>query len=97
MKKLFNKIQEKLMSIGKDKHLHFECTTAISYFVSKLDQYVFGRDRYVAATIGAIAAFMVGFVKELCVDFLWRDESFDLNDIKANLVGSITGATMSLV
>lgn len=97
MKKLINKIQDKLMTIRPDSHLHFECTSFISYMVAKLDQYIFGRDKYVAATIGAIAAFMVGLVKELCVDFLWRGERFDVSDIKANLIGSVTGATMSLV
>lgn len=97
MKKIYNKIQDALGSIPSDKHLHFEATSGIAFIVSKLDQVIFMRDPAVAATIGAITAFMVGLVKEVAIDFIWREEQFDGKDITANLTGAITGAVASLI
>lgn len=97
MKELYNKIQEWFSRIRKDDHLHFEFTTSISFVTSKIIQYAFGGDVPVAATVGALTAFGVGIFKELCIDYVWRHTEFDWKDIRANVVGSVTGAIMSLV
>ena len=96
MKKLFNKIQDWFAQISKESHLHFEFTTGISYIVSKVLQYCSSRDSISAAMFGAVTAFNIGLIKKFFIDYIWRNEVFDWNDIKANLIGSITGATMSL-
>lgn len=96
MKKLFNRIQDWFAQISKENHLRFEFTTGISYIVSKVLQYCSSRDSISAAMFGAVTAFNIGLIKEFFIDYIWRNEVFDWNDIKANLIGSITGATMSL-
>lgn len=91
MKKFLDRVQDLLMGIEKDKHLHFECTFIIAYIISWICK-ALGMNQGDTAFLAASGAFAIGLLKEVIIDFIIRGEQVDSKDLAADLAGSLLGA-----
>lgn len=80
---------------GMDKVAHFMTTIVIVLVVAIADANLFNRSALVATTIGVLTAITVGIIKEV-IDF-FIGKSFDLQDLKFDLLGCIAGFILALV
>lgn len=81
--------------IGYDKCIHLLICFIISSNIAILDNEIFNRTAIIAAIVGALTAAFAGIIKEL-IDF-FKGKSFDLNDLKFDVIGSIVGFIWSLI
>lgn len=81
--------------VGYDKCIHLLICFIISSNIAILDNEIFNRTAIIAATVGALIAAFVSIIKEL-IDF-FKGKSFDLNDLKFGVIGSIVGFIWSLI
>lgn len=81
--------------VGYDKCIHLLICFIISNNIAILDNEIFNRTAIIAATVGALTAAFAGIIKEL-IDF-FKGKSFDLNDLKFDVIGSIVGFIWSLI
>ena len=79
-----SKFTDHLCRIDGDKFVHLLACQLIAFVVGKALS--FFMNRYVAALIGLVVAVTIGFFKEV------KDDSFDLADFKADVIGAVWGA-----
>lgn len=79
------------MNLSLDKWLHIIVCAVIACAVALLDVAEFDRPIAVASAIGAIAAFLIGLLKEIVWDFILGKGTADVNDLIADFVGSLIG------
>lgn len=91
MKRVFEQVQNLLMGIEKDKHLHFECSFMIAYIIAWICKEL-GMNQWDTAFTAAGGAFAIGILKEVLIDFIIRGEQVDAKDLAADLAGSLLGA-----
>lgn len=96
MKLLINKIQDFFFQIRNDLHLHFEFTLFISFIISKLLNLT-SLDKYSSAAISSCITILIGISKEVFIDKILRGEYIDITDIKADIIGAVTGSVQSLI
>lgn len=85
MRKYFDKFSEWLVGFGIEPYLHILMTIVIALFIARVC-YFTGADRTLAGYIGALLAFLVGFLKES-----WDNKVegvFEAKDIAANAIGA---------
>ena len=86
MRKFIDKFAQWLVGFGIEAYLHILCTIVIAMLVARVC-FLTGADRYLAGYIGALGAFIVGFVKES-----WDNKTegvFEAKDIAANAIGAL--------
>lgn len=79
----------RLCDLPSDKYLHLLACQVIAYFISFVCSLFLGK--WIGGIIGFVASVTVGFFKEL------RDDTFDYEDFKFDIIGAITGATYFLI
>ncbi len=85
MRKLIDKISAWLVGFGIEAYLHIVCVMVVALLVARVCYWT-GADRSLAAYIGALVAFLVGFFKE---SYDNRTEGvFEARDIAANAIGA---------
>ena len=89
------KINDLVNKVGTDKFIHLLVCVIIAETVAVCDVTIFNRSAIIAATVGALTAAFAGIIKEL-IDF-FKGKSFDLNDLKFDIIGSIVGFIWSLI
>lgn len=80
--------------ISNDKYAHFIACQLITWAVSKVMQWC-GVSVVLSILAGVFAAMLVGACKEL-YDKVVQHETFDIEDIKADALGAVVGAVMSM-
>lgn len=80
-----------LLNISVSKWLHLAICFVVACFVAMLDIAEWHRPYVIAACIGAVVAFLMGLLKEIVWKSLLDRSSFDLNNLLADLVGSLFG------
>ena len=78
-----NKFTDPLCKISGDKFVHLLTCQLIAFVIGKALSYVM--NKYAAALIGCACAVAAGFVKEI------KDDTFDLDDFKADVLGAVWG------
>jgi hypothetical protein len=73
-----------------DKYVHVMACHLIAFIVARMASLLVGR--YAGAVIGAAVAFTVGVLKEYL-----NDDHVDKDDIKADIIGSVSGALLSII
>lgn len=79
-----SKFTDPLCRIDGDKFVHLLACQLIAFVVGKALS--FFMNRYASAVVGLAAAVTVGFFKEL------RDDKFDYDDFKFDIIGAASGA-----
>jgi len=86
MRKWLDKFSEWLVGFGIEPYIHILMTIVIAMCIARVC-YFTGADRTLAGYIGALLAFLVGFVKES-----WDNKTegvFEAKDIAANAIGAL--------
>jgi capsular polysaccharide biosynthesis protein len=81
---VLNGLQVKVCNIPSDKYVHVLACQVLAFFVGKVLSIVM--NRYIAALIGCVVAIGIGFIKEI------KDDTFNYDDFKADIIGSIWGS-----
>jgi hypothetical protein len=87
---MLNSIKEWLCGFTGDKYVHVMACHLIAFLVAKVAALFVGR--YIGAAIGAVVAMGAGIIKEYIVD-----DFVDMDDIKADLIGSLSGSLLSII
>ena len=100
MKNLYNKISELLCSFSPDKYVHYIVMLIFTFLFAKLMTFAFtyigcNYPTLFAIALTAIIGLVIGIGKEKWD--LKREGVFDYNDIKADILGIITGCLMSII
>ena len=86
---MLKRLSERLCAVTSDKYVHLLCCQYIAFTVTMFFRTVM--DRWLSAAAGLLVAIAAAAVKEII------DDSFDWNDIKADLIGAVSGALLSLI
>lgn len=84
---MLNRIKEWLCGFTADKYVHVIVCLIISLVVARIVPF----GTLLSAAHGLLTAMLVGLTKE------WVDDEFDWGDIKADFVGALLGALLSLI
>ena len=84
---MLNNVKEWLCGFGGDKYVHVITCLVIALVTARIVPF----GTLLSAAHGLLAAMLVGLAKE------WVDDEFDWNDIKADAVGAMLGALLSLI
>ena len=86
---MFHRFQMKVCNIQPDKYAHLIACQVIAYFASLVCSLFLGK--WAGAIIGFVASVTIGFFKEL------RDDKFDYDDFKFDIIGAASGAIYFLM
>lgn len=81
------KYTDPLCEVSADKYVHVIACLIISLVVARIVPF----GTLLSAAHGLLAAMLIGLAKE------WVDDEFDWGDIKADFVGALLGALLSLI
>ena len=100
MKNLYNKISELLCSFSPDKYVHYIVMLIFTFLFAKLMSLAFtyigcNYPTLFAIALAAISGLAIGIGKEKWD--LKREGVFDYNDIKADILGIISGCLMGII
>lgn len=100
MKNLYNKISELLCSFSQDKYVHYIVMLIFTFLFAKLITFAFtyigcNYPTLFAIALTTIIGLVIGIGKEKWD--LKREGVFDNNDIKADILGIISGCLMSII
>lgn len=84
---MLNKVKEWLCGFTADKYVHVFVCLVIALVVARIVPF----GTLLSAAHGILAAMLIGLAKE------WVDDEFDCGDIKADAVGALLGALLSLI
>ena len=84
---MLNRIKEWLCGFTADKYVHVIVCLIISLVVARIVPF----GALLSAAHGLFTAMLIGLAKE------WVDDEFDWGDIKADFVGALLGALLSLI
>lgn len=84
---MLNRIKEWLCGFTADKYVHVIVCLIISLVVARIVPF----GALLSADHGLFTAMLIGLTKE------WVDDEFDWGDIKADFVGALLGALLSLI
>lgn len=84
---MLNRIKEWLCGFTADKYVHVIVCLVIALVVARIVPF----GALLSAAHGLFTAMLIGLTKE------WVDDEFDWGDIKADFVGALLGALLSLI
>lgn len=95
MRKYYDKIATFLCSIESDKLVHLLTCLLLTFFIGQAIRLFSGEPLVACATMGAVAAFIIGFFKELYDQLTTSD--FNPKDLFYDLIGCILGLLVTIV
>lgn len=84
------RLADRLCGFTADKYVHVMACHLIAFITAKIAAMAVGR--LVGAAVGAAVAIIIGVAKEYL-----HDDHVDKGDIKADLIGAVSGALLSLI
>lgn len=89
------KLTERLAKFGSDKWMHITASLVLAELITR---YLIrcGVGCIISAGVGFVASLVIGICKEL-YDKFKEKETFDLDDIKADILGSICGSVLGII
>ena len=85
---MLNKVKEWLCGFTGDKYMHVIACCLIAYLFAETLRF----NVFLCACIGFVVAMVSGVLKETLID-----DSVDKTDIKADAIGAVLGAILSLL
>lgn len=89
------KLTERLAKLGSDKWMHITASLILAELITRCLRRC-GVGSIISAGVGFIASLSIGICKEL-YDKFNEKETFDLGDIKADIIGSVCGSVLGII
>lgn len=89
------KLTERLAKVGSDKWMHFTASLVLADLITRCLSRC-GVGCIISAGIGFVVSLVMGICKELYDKFKER-ETFDLGDIKADIIGALWGSVLGII
>lgn len=89
------KLTERLAKIGSDRWMHITASLVLADLITRCLSRC-GVGCIISAGVGFVASLAIGICKEL-YDKFKEKETFDLGDIKADIVGSVCGSILGII